>query len=211
MHDDAVRQPGDDGATMVDLAFALDGSVLPGDYRQALAAAVQQVLPWLADASGAGIHRLNLIQGGDGQALLARRTRLVLRLPRKRCDDARALQGQTLDIAGHALRAGRLQARELLPWGTLYAYLVATAVDEEADFVREVEDELRTLGVPCRLICGRRQAIEAGALKGYSLMLDGLSAPASLRLLQHGIGPHRRLGCGLFVPHKSAAAVGTRE
>ncbi len=38
-------------------------------------------------------------------------------------------------------------------------------------------------------------------------MLDGLSAGDSLRVQQHGLGAHRRLGCGVFVPHRSAAAV----
>jgi hypothetical protein len=40
-------------------------------------------------------------------------------------------------------------------------------------------------------------------------MLDGLNAAHSLRVLEAGLGPHRRLGCGLFVPHKSSVAVGT--
>ena len=37
------------------------------------------------------------------------------------------------------------------------------------------------------------------------------SADASLALQQHGIGTGRRFGCGLFVPHKSAAAVGAPD
>jgi hypothetical protein len=40
-------------------------------------------------------------------------------------------------------------------------------------------------------------------------MLDGLVADQSLIVLEAGLGAHRRLGCGLFVGHKSAAAVGT--
>jgi hypothetical protein len=44
---------------------------------------------------------------------------------------------------------------------------------------------------------------------GFSLMLDALSPDHSLRMLEAGLGRHRRLGCGLFVPHRSAAAVGT--
>ncbi|MCE3273209.1 MAG: Cas6 Crispr, partial [Ramlibacter sp.] len=36
----------------------------------------------------------------------------------------------------------------------------------------------------------------------------GLTRAESLRVLRRGIGPQRLLGCGLFVPHKSAAAVG---
>ena len=42
----------------------------------------------------------------------------------------------------------------------------------------------------------------------FSMMLHALVPEQSLRLQQHGLGPHRLLGCGLFVPHKSAAAVG---
>jgi CRISPR/Cas system CSM-associated protein Csm4 (group 5 of RAMP superfamily) len=39
-------------------------------------------------------------------------------------------------------------------------------------------------------------------------MLDGLEPEDALRLQASGIGPDRSLGCGLLVPHKSAAAVG---
>jgi hypothetical protein len=42
-------------------------------------------------------------------------------------------------------------------------------------------------------------------------MLDGLSREGALRMLDCGLGGHRRLGCGVFVPHKSAAAVGAME
>jgi CRISPR-associated protein Cas6 len=202
------KQTDEQPATMVDLAFALQGPQVPRDYRQPLAAALEQALPWLADTPQAGVQRLHLAAGSD-PAVLAQRTRLVLRLPHGRCDDARALQGRTLDLAGHPLRVGLAQPRPLLPWGTLYAHLVATSAVEEADFVREVEDELQSLSHPYRLICGRHQTLEGGLLQGWSLMLDGLSMPDSLQLLQRGIGRHRRLGCGLFVAHKSAAAVGT--
>lgn len=203
------------GTTMVDLAFAIEGDRLPRDHRELLASALEAALPWLADTPDAGVHRLNVVTmtaGGGTQALLSRRTRLVLRVPRERAADTGALVGTTLDLGGHTLRVGALHARELLPWGTLYAHVVAAdadAVPDEAAFMHEVEDQLRKLGVPCRPICGRLQQLESGRLQGYSLMLDGLSAADSLRLQAVGIGRHRRLGCGVFVPHKSAAAVGT--
>jgi hypothetical protein len=41
----------------------------------------------------------------------------------------------------------------------------------------------------------------------FSLMLHALPPDQSLRLQHHGLGVHRLLGCGIFVPHKSAAAV----
>lgn len=202
-------------AAMIDLAYslhapdALQGGVVSSDYRALLAAAIEARLPWLAETPGAGIHRLNLVPGGAGQMLMSKRTRLVLRVPRDRLAEARALEGATLVLDRHELTVGPLQVRELLPWGTLYAHLVAAdAVGDEAAFMRQVDEELRMRSVPCRAICGRRQMLEAGALQGYSLMLDGLAATDSLRMLERGIGRHRRLGCGLFVPHKSAAAVG---
>ena len=61
---------------MVDLAFTLTGLTLPHGHRQPLAAALERELPWLPQTPGAGMHRLNLSQGGDGQALLSQRTRL---------------------------------------------------------------------------------------------------------------------------------------
>jgi len=85
---------------------------------------------------------------------------------------------------------------------------VAADVDDELAFVRAAQAELEALGVACRVICGRHQRTEGGALQGWSLMLDGLSVTAALRVLDSGLGRHRRLGCGLFVPHRSAAAVG---
>jgi CRISPR-associated protein Cas6 len=43
---------------------------------------------------------------------------------------------------------------------------------------------------------------------GYSLMLHELSPDDSLRMQAIGLGKERKFGCGIFVPHKSAAAVG---
>jgi CRISPR-associated protein Cas6 len=91
----------------------------------------------------------------------------------------------------------------------LYAHFVAAGDGDELAFLDAVAAELSALGVACRSICGRRQVVEGGALQGYSLMLDGLNAAGALRVLEAGIGRHRRWGCGIFVPHKSAVAVGT--
>jgi CRISPR-associated protein Cas6 len=198
-----------DAAAFVDVAFAVEGDALPRDHRRALAAALERTLPWLADEPGAAVHRLNVAAGGDGgEALMSRRTRLTLRLPRGRASDAAALQGAALAVGPGTLRVGAAQVRELQPWGTLYAHLVVAEDADELAFLRAVREALAALGVEGRAICGRRQAIECGAVEGYSLMLDGLSAADALRLMQAGLGAHRRLGCGVFVPHRSASAVG---
>ena len=213
---------------MVDLAFAVAGDSLPRDHRRQLAAAVLDALPWLADTAGAGLHRLNISAGGGPRALLSARTRLTLRVPPERLADAGRLAGAELALGEDRLRLGEAHARALLPWGTLYAHLVTLAdggsaeqdleqaqapdpggADDELTFLKAAEAQLAALGVRGRLICGRLQTLPDDGLQGYSLMLDGLSAADAMRLLEAGLGAHRLLGCGLFVPHKSAAAVGT--
>ncbi|MBE0549208.1 MAG: type I-MYXAN CRISPR-associated protein Cas6/Cmx6, partial [Rubrivivax sp.] len=190
------------------IAYAVAGAALPRDHRRELATAIERVWPGWAEIEGAGVHRLNVSAGGGPLALLSNRTRLMLRLPRERVAQAAALEGSELQLGPCTLRVGAPQPRELRPYGTLYAHLVAADDADEAVFLQAVAAELSALGVSGRPICGRRQLVEAGELQGYSLMLDGLSPAGALRVLEAGVGRHRRWGCGIFVPHKSAVAVG---
>ena len=195
-------------ASMIDIAFAVAGDPLPRDHRYALADALERALPWLADTPQAGVHGLNLVSGSGSEALVSPRTRLRLRVPLERADAACALAGAELALTGRRLRVGAAQRRELVDHHTLYAHLVACDGGDELAFMRTVQDELARLGVRCRPVCGLHHVVEHGALPGFSLMLDGLVPDQSLTVLEAGLGAHRRLGCGLFVGHKSAAAVG---
>lgn len=197
-------------ASWVDVVYALQGTALPRDHRRVLAQALERLVPWLADPGQAGVHRVNAVAGIEPTALLSRRARLALRVRRQRVPDLAPLAGALLDVGGFALRLGSVAVlRELLPHTTLYAHLVATSDDDELAFLRSIEHELGAMNLPCRPICGRRQVIDNDGerLTGFSLMLDGLSAVDSMRLLESGLGRHRGLGCGLFVPHRSAAAL----
>jgi len=199
-------------ASVVDLAFPLSGRTVPRDYMQALHVALQQELPWLAQEPGVGIHPLKLVQGASAGpvSLLSQRTRLLLRLPRARVADASTLAGRTLLIGGHPVQLGEPHARELLAHATLYAYAVAAAGEDEVAFMQGVAGELQALGVRTHTVCGKRggRPFEGRTLTTFSLMLHALNQADSLRVQEQGLGPHRLLGCGVFVPHKSAAAVG---
>lgn len=199
-------------ASVVDLVFPLSGRSVPRDFAQPLHAALQQALPWLAQEARAGIHPLKLVQGSTAGpvGLLSARTRLLLRLPRERVPAAGALAGRTLSVAGHAVELGEPHERELLPHATLYAYAVAAAEEDEVTFMRTMAAELQALGVRTQTVCGKRgsRPHEGRSLTTFSLMLHALSAADSLRVQEEGLGPYRLLGCGVFVPHKSAAAVG---
>jgi len=195
----------------VDVAFALEGRTLARDHAQALADALAAHLPWLAGHPTAGIHAVKVVPGSGPQGWLSQRARLLLRVPQSREAEMAALAGCTLGVAGSELRLGAPTPHRLLPHGTLYAYFVAARSNEEEAFMQDVHAELRALRVDAHTVCGKRQQRDSGAgvLVGFSLMLHGLSAADSLTVQGVGIGPHRALGCGLFVPHKSAAAVGT--
>lgn len=194
----------------VDVVFPLDGQTLPRDHAQALQQALSARLPWLDREPGAGIHPIRVVHGNEEPALLSRRTSLLLRVRAQRAQELLALDGLALDVAGHPLRLGRAHRRELRPHATLYAYKVAADSADEIAFMAAVAAELAQLAIGGERVCGKRHSMAvSGRLQHtFSLMLHELAPAQSLRLQQSGLGPHRLLGCGLFVPHKSAAAVG---
>lgn len=193
----------------LDFAFALAGDSIDRDYSYALYQALAIALPWLADEPLAGVHPIRGLTACADRLLLGGRTRLVLRLPEARADACAGLQGTRLELPA-PLEIGRLTRRELLPYPVLHSRLVVTGAAEESDFLEDVARATAELQIDAEAIVGRRGQTHAGAQRftGFSLMLHGLSPEDSLRAQRHGIGRHRMLGCGLFVPHKSIAAVG---
>ena len=196
--------------TLVEAAFPLEGKALPRDHAQALQHALAEQLPWLSSDAGAGIHPLKLVSGPESLALLSQRTRLILRVSANRLAELKTVVGVPLDVAGHALRLGEVHLRALQPLASLYAYRVAASSADESEFMQAIEAELAGLAIAGERVCGKRQSLQVDGLEmtTFSMMLHGLVPAQSLRLQQHGLGTHRLLGCGLFVPHKSAAAVG---
>ena len=199
-----------DSDRVVDVAFPLDGMHLPRDHALPLSQALTAQLAWLAEEPLAGIHPVKVVPGYGVRGLLSQRARLLIRLPRRRVADLAPLGGCTLNVGGCELLLGEPKPRELLPHSTLYAYFVAAASADEEAFMAAVESTLEALAIDAHSVCGRRQTIGSPgrAITGFSLMLHGLTPDDSLRVQRAGVGPQRLLGCGIFVPHRSAAAVG---
>lgn len=193
----------------VDLLFPISGQFLPRDHAQDLKDALCQAWPWLESEPLAGIQGIKLVPGLDPMAMLSRRTRLLLRLSRQRATELLSGPTMTLQVAGQALQVDVPHVRELVPHTTLYAYRVAAADADEVAFMAGVTRALTELGVGGERVCGKRQqlSLTSGVVTTFSLMLHGLAPEPSLHLQLHGIGSHRLLGCGIFIPHKSAAAV----
>lgn len=208
-----------------DLVFGLRARTLPLDHAHALSAAVQAALPWLAREADAGIHLIHVAESGNGWMRpenpenellhLSRRTKMTLRLPRHRLEDARALCGTTLDIAGHPLTVGDATERRFGVHAVLFArHVLAEDGEDEMGFLERMAGEVQALDVTVRkMMAGKihRMQFPHGEVLTRSLMLADLEVEESVRLQQHGVGGGRLFGCGLFLPHKGIKAVNSDD
>jgi hypothetical protein len=62
-----------------------------------------------------------------------------------------------------------------------------------------------------KALCGRVHRIRTpkGDLQARSLMVAELKPEEAFELQRRGLGEGRKLGCGLFIPHKGIKAVKT--
>ncbi len=197
---------------LIDLQFDMVGTTIPAENAQRLADALLALVPWLGEDPGAGIQHLKGAETNKGDAALNinRRTKLFIRVPKSRVADMQQLVGKTLDLDGHALTLGAFKTREFSPFANIYAHFVDTGSTTEEQFVQDVMRELDgRFQLRCGFICGKPQTLQSasGPLYGYSLMLHDVPKHKSLQLQDEGMGHHRMLGCGIFIPHKSIAPV----
>lgn len=166
-------------------------------------------MPWFADEPLVGIHPIHGAGLGEGKLILNRRAKLTLRIPTARKADFAALIGQTIQIEGFSLEIGPSKTRPLSRHTPLFAHCVTTGSEDEVDFANDIIRLLDDLGIDSRFICGMRQSIKTqdGIVSGFSLMLHGLPVEHSLLVQQQGLGKHRKIGCGIFIPHKSITAL----
>ena len=207
---------------ILDAVFAIDCPTLPVDHAYALSQAVEDALPWFTQEPRAGLHTVHGAasgsgwtrpEGADALLQLSQRARLALRLPASRLQDAAALCGRTLDVAGWPLRVVTMTPRPLARITALFSRCVVLEAPDEEAFIEKATAELATLGIRAeRILCGRVTpvATPSRTYEARSLMLAGLSLEHSLALQQAGLGGERRLGCGLFIPHKDIADLRSR-
>lgn len=206
---------------VVDLAFRINCPMLPLDHAHALSSQLLRELPWLEDEAYAGVHLIHGAASGNGwfrpedvsnEVLhLSRRTRMRLRVPKHRLEDARALTGKTLDIEGHPLELGATEVFLLSSLSTLFArYVIAREEDDEEQFLEEAASQMRDIGINCRKLLGgitHKLSFPDGDVFTRSLMVADLEPEQSVRLQEVGLGAGRTIGCGLFIPHRGIKPV----
>ncbi len=201
---------------VVDLSFGIECPCLPVDHAYALSSAILDVLPWFADEPEAGLH---LIQGGasmngwqapespDETILLSKRTKLRLRIPKTRAQDATKLCGKTLDIAGNSMKVGKAKTMLLVNSNTLYARYIASDIEEDEEaFTQRIIEELKAMGIKFTKILSGRDHTLIGPdddINTKSLMVSGLPVQDAVKLQIMGVGPYQHMGIGLFVASKS--------
>lgn len=195
---------------MSDIQFDLKGDALPLDHAWLLYQGLLSIAPWLADEAILGIHPIQGADTGGGEMILNRRVKLVVRSPAGRLDDLGKLSGLSFQVGSHTLTLGASKIKPLTQHTPLYAHTVCTGSEDELAFTRDILRELDAMNITTRFICGKPQKFFDGEkiATGYSLMLHGLPIEHAIRVQQQGLGLHRKLGCGIFIPHKSITAVG---
>jgi CRISPR-associated protein Cas6 len=195
--------------TMTDVCFSLSGGEIAEDHSFALERAVKALLPWLEEEPEAGILPLSGLARGNGVRFVGRRSRLILRLPNRRVASADFLIGKRLDLGGDVV-IGSAEQCAIFPARVVYSAVVAMDTADEVEFLARCNAVFAQRGLTPQMVTGkaRELGVAGGTVHGFSLMLHGLTSVQTVELQEAGLGAHRGLGCGIFVPHKSVAAVG---
>ena len=208
---------------VVDVSYRIECKQVPTCHHWELSQALYEALPWIKDEPEVGVHQIHGATSGngwerppDGELIhLSKRTRMNLRVPTSRIEDAEQLVGQTLDLCGYQVGIGQMSTKQINPLSTIFSrYIVVPDGYSEDQFLQWVADELSARNIPARkLLCGISHDIVANGktISTRSLMIADLDKATSIALQEVGLGPHRHYGCGIFIPHKGIKAVGEQE
>jgi CRISPR-associated protein Cas6 len=210
--------------TIVELVCDINCRCLPVDHAYALSQAISKALPWFVEEPQAGLHLILMAESGSGWLrpespdellYLSRRTKLTLRLPQRRIAEAQALSGMTLEVAGYSIKVGNAKQKSFSKMPVLMAkYVIANPDQNEETFLKTAVAEIQQKGIVCRkVLCGKthRFKLPDGELFTRSLMIADLKQQESIILQEEGLGDGRKMGCGLFIPHKDIKPVSSKE
>lgn len=201
-----------------DAVFNIHSKVLPIDHAHLLSQALLNELPWL-DEVNAGIHDISVADGNgweqdheSGFYYPSKRSKLSIRIPKEKLDDIQSLVGKTLNLDEYQIHIVKsLEPKLMSDMQIVFAKYVACEKDSsEEQFLQTSYNQLQSLGIqPKKMMAGLERNIKTpdGTIHTRSLMVADLRKVESVTLQERGIGEHRLLGCGLFVPQKGIESV----
>lgn len=210
---------------VLDLLFKIDCKSLPLDHGYALSEQIMLHLPWIKDEPKAGIHQIHVAESANGWIrpenpetevlCVSRRTKMTIRLPHHRLEDAQALVDKTLDIHGHSLTVGSFSVKKLSKLTTIFArYIDTQGSEDENYFLESMQQQLLGMGINVKkMMSGKLLSHQTneGPLLTRKLMVSDLTVEQSIRLQEQGLGDKMLFGMGIFMPHKGIDAVNKQQ
>jgi CRISPR-associated protein Cas6 len=190
----------------VDVAFPLQGTSIPLDHGYALFGAVSRLIPRVHQEPTWGVHPVHGKQAGPGVLSLLRSSLLTLRVPTDAIGELLPLTGQTLDVAGSAVKVGTPRIFQLQPRPALRSRFVTIKkfMEPGPELDGAIRRQLTAMelraSVTVDVGARRVQRVSNHTIVGFALALDGLSADESIRVQTTGLGGRRHMGAGLFLP-----------
>jgi len=210
--------------TVADLSFRVDCKQVPLDHAQELSDAILSILPWMADEPEAAIHMIHGASTGNGWQrpdnetnngciYLSKRSRMQIRMPKTRHEDAKELIGKTITLGGYELTFGDFQVKMFSPLSTQFSrHVILENNETEEQFLGRVSDVLKNeMGITLRkALCGLGDSFELDGdrVKTMSIMVADLDPEEAVALQTKGVGDEQVRGFGIFIPHKGINAVG---
>jgi len=201
-----------------DAVFNIHSKVLPIDHAYSLSQALLSKFPWLSEVN-AGIHDISVADGNgweqdheSGFYYPSKRSKLSIRVPKEKLDEVSSLVGKTLDLGEYEIKVVKaLKSKLMSDMQIVFAkYVACDENDNEEDFLQTSFNQLQALGIqPKKMMAGLEKKITTpdGIIHTRSLMVADLRKSESVKLQEQGVGEHRLLGCGLFVPQKGIESV----
>lgn len=203
---------------IIDLSFSIKCNAIPIDHAWQLSKAIISHLPWFKNHETAAIHQIHVAESNNGwvrpesneqNALLhpSRRTKLTLRIPISKLEDAQSLSGMTLEFDRTKLIIGSSKKKLLTNSSVIFSrYTIDLNSDNESDFLSNMANEIyqKTNFKVKKMLCGKSRTIKTpkDILHTRHLMIADLDSETSIKIQQLGLGVEKSLGCGIFLPHK---------
>lgn len=210
---------------VVDVLFSIKCKQLPLDHAWALKEALYHAL--MGEKISLGIHSINVAESANGwnrpdettNTLLhpSRRTKLIIRTHKDYLGILNKLTGQQLSIDGYPLEIGAMKTRLLTNVSVIFSRHVVCqdpTEDENTFLARNATEIFKLTGAKTKkMMCGKSHQIKTpgGQIHTRHLMIADLESEASITLQQSGLGCHRDLGCGIFLPHKGIKSLNATE
>ncbi|SMN16609.1 FIG01199507: hypothetical protein [uncultured Candidatus Thioglobus sp.] len=204
--------------TIQDAVFSIRTKVLPIDHAYLLSQALLKHLPWLAKVN-AGVFDISVADGNgweqdheSGFYYPSKRSKLNIRIPKERFGDIATLAGKILDLGEYQIEVVKaLEPKLMSDMQIVFAkHITCDENASEEEFLQTSFTQLQALGiVPKKMMAGLKRKISTpnGIIHTCSLMVADLRKTESVTLQEQGIGAHRLLGCGLFLPQKGIDSV----